>query len=365
MVLLLTCLHVQADVTKEQARQIISQHTGISKPKLQCTEEIASLLNSGMVLYSVIHNEPGFPNEAWSVSSQTGAICGYSCYGPSTRYPLSSDWVWNLFPTFNKSIMAEYPNGSDCWWYRSKQGVLCSERMLVIEQDSNDPSHPIIGYEVVDLPLPQLSVSRVLSKAAIQNLALSSAQSVGSWAGQDYTGYTNGCITRCGEPLYTKDELGVEWVTYDVWGMSSPVAGVNSSWLTDSSKTGDFVEVMVTYDAYTGQTLTQAVFPAYSVNKTRHMDHQPIKSNITAVVVNGKNVGMYVPPIVHEGRCYIHPKYVSVLTGRPYGGMKLKNIGKNSYVAISDMRALFGIHAIYEAKLNRLSITTASVKKAN
>ncbi|MHB1463230.1 MAG: hypothetical protein ACYC1M_18230 [Armatimonadota bacterium] len=228
----------------------------------------------------------------------------------------------------------------------------------------NNMTMPIIGYDVVDLPLPQLSGLSIVSKAVVQNLALSLTQNIASWAGQDYTGYIHACVTRCGEPVYEKDDLNVEWVTYDVWSMSSPIAGVNSGWLTDDTKSSDYVEVRCSYDACSGQFLKSEAFPPYSTNNGNSVHKSPLWTEITKVRVNGKETSMHVPPVLSKGRCYVHQKYMQALADKSVKP-KAVYIGAAKYVAVADLCAHSGTKASYDAKLNKLDITTTpAVKKA-
>ncbi len=358
LLLLLSCLCAHADVTKAQALSIVSQYTGIASTEFDCTEATIDQVNSQMSSYSFILDVPGVSHEVWCVAKHSGAICGYLVDGSSTRYPMTSAWVWGLFPQFDKSTMVEYPQNSDLWWYRSPQGILCSERLLQISHLDDDPSQPIIGYDAIDLPLPQLDGISVVSKAKVQKLALATAQHMPSWAGPDYADYTNACITRCDEPIYEKDDLGVEWIKYTVWAMSSVLPDVNLSWIRDETKVNDYVEVKFTFDACSGQLLTGEAYPAYSSRRSSKSSvSKPSWKYIGLIDINGKDANLAVAPIISNGKCYLHLKYAQHLMGK--AGSQLKNVtfGSARYVAVADIVAHSSIRANYDAKCNKLEIS--------
>ena len=372
LLLLLSCLCAHADVTKAQALSIISQYTGIVSTAFICTEATTSDINSQMSSYSFILDEPGVSHKVWYVAKHSGAICGYSVDGSSIRYPMTSDWVWGLFPQFDKSTMVEYPQNSDLWWYRSPQGILCSERLLSISHNNNDLSKPIIGYDVIDLPLPQLDGISIVGKAKVQNLTLTAAHNISSWAGPDYADYTHACVTRCGEPVYAKDSFGVEWITYDVWTMCSPLPGVNLSWISDDTKVHDYVEAKFVYDACSGQLLSLSVYPAYSTSRS-HKSTTPSSKNTTSkpswkyidfVDINGKDACLTVAPIISNGKCYLHHKYAEHLLGKSGSSLKKETFGSAQYVAIADLVAHSSIKASYDAKCNKLEISNVKEAKA-
>ena len=359
LVMLLFCSCAQADVTKAQALSIVSQYTGITSTAFICTEATINQVNSQMSSYSFILDVPGVSHEVWRVAKHSGAICGYLVDGSSTRYPMTSAWVWGLFPQFDKSTMVEYQQNSDLWWYRSPQGILCSERLLLIRHLDNDPSQPIIGYDAIDLPIPQLDGISVVGKVNVQNTALAAAQNISNWAGQDYAGYTNACITRCYEPTYEKDDLGVEWIKYTVWAMSSPLPGVSTSWLYDSTKVNDYVEVKFTFDACSGQLLTSEAYPAYSTNHSRKSTPKPSWKYITMIDINGKEANLGAAPIISNGKCYLHQKYAKQLMGKTSSQNKISTFANVKYVAVADLMTHSEIKCSYDAKLNKLSISTA------
>ena len=358
-IILTTVSRVQADITWEQARQIVSTNTGIALTSLNCDGESSSLINERAVCYKVYLKSSDVRHEVWGVEKSTGAVWEYWTDNASaSRYPLTSTWVWNQFPQFNPATMAEYPQGSDCWIYRSPQGVLCTERSLRITH-TTDVSSPINGYEVTDLPLPQLSNQSVIPKTSAIGIALNAAQNMSSWAGDDYADFIYSCSIAASEPIYQKDTFGVEWVIYQVSCISSPLAGISPEWLQDNSRTNDIVRCNTEIDAYTGQIVTNKAFLPVSVNNPSKKTYTPPWKHIYVVYLNGNMSNMMVYPIFYKGRCYVHEKYAHALSNNRSIKWKTTIIGKAPYVGISELRTLLGIKASYNADLNRLDITTA------
>ena len=304
----------------------------------------------------------------YRVNADNGAIESIMVTSDLDVYPgdaLNAETIWSKFPQLPRAQMQQKLNNPDAesWYLRYADGTWCHPVKITFWKNEQGLIDMVTTkYQPLSLPLPTPSMTSQQAQNIAQTIA-------GSYAYIDIYGNLNT------KPYYdVADISGIIWrlnaqgnpeAVYELDYIISADPAVNASWLDENSTHGaiDFGIYHVFVNAMTGAIIYSDVSVFYSASETKsHSSSKAGKTKAAGI----KTITRVVPLPCLQALAKGHK--LSAMAGEKAFTLDGKRVALPSkitakagtlYLPWQSLKSLPDVKCSYDAKLNRLDITTA------